>query len=366
MTSFGSVSAGGTFTCGLTTGGAYCWGDGRALGDGSTTSSSVPMLVTGGLTFYVVTTGAGLNCGLTTTGAPYCWGNAWGSLDSVPVAVPGGTQLSAVTVGAGFGPDHACGLTATGAAYCWGNNHDGQLGDGTTSGSESYIGWPIRRVPVPVVGGLSFVAMSAGGPTCGLSTNGTVYCWGDNGSGQLGNGSTTSSSVPVAATGGLTFSAVSVGFSHTCGLTTSGAAYCWGDGITGELGDGSMTVSSVPVAVSGGLTFSAITAGGRHTCGITTSGAAYCWGLNDEGQLGAGVATAPDQCPSQFPIGGCSAKPAAVAGGLVFGSLSAGNRHSCGLTVAGMVYCWGYNYSGQLGDATTTNSNVPVKVAGQP
>ena len=118
--------------------------------------------------------------------------------------------------------------------------------------------------------------------TCGLTSSGAPYCWGSNGNGQLGDGSTTSSSTPVAVSGGLTFSTLYAGDYHTCGLTRAGAAYCWGDNEFGQVGDGSTSNRSTPVAVSGALIFTALAPGsiGLHSCGLTTSGAAYCWGWN--------------------------------------------------------------------------------------
>ena len=348
---FASMTASGTETCGLTpTGKAYCWGLNSlgTLGTGSRTGpeqcggnqcSRIPVAVTGGLTFSALSG----TCGLTTNGQAYCWGYSLGdgsdTSSSVPVAVAGGLTFSSLTTGS-----HTCGLTPTGAAYCWGNNNYGELGDGST----------IKRlVPVAVTGGLTFSAVSAGNNhTCGVTTNGEAYCWGANGAGQLGNGSfglESSSSAPVAVTGGLTFSSVSAGYSlNTCGLTTTGAAYCWGNY------DNNFQFSPVPVAVIGGLTFSALTAGGGPTtCALTAGGSAYCWGLNQRGQRGDGT----------YNEGGF---PTAVAGGLTFSALSAGFYDTCGITVAGLAYCWGENTFGQLGDGSTTGSNVPVKVAGPP
>ena len=282
--------------------------------------STTAVTVSGGLSFASVSAGANHTCGVTLAGAAYCWGfNEGGQLgdntttgpetcsafgetfacSTVPVAVGGGVTFAMVSAGGA----HTCGVTPTGAAYCWGNNGAGQLGDNAPGGPQqcgpAAGTFPCSMTPVPVAGGLSFASVTAGASyTCGLTTANVAYCWGENFGGQLGDGTMTFAASPVAVLGGLSFTALSASASdsgHTCGVTTSGAAYCWGFGQSGELGAGpTITQSLTPVQVSGGLSFVAVSAGGFHTCGITsapTLDSAYCWGANFQGQLGNGTTT---------------------------------------------------------------------------
>lgn len=338
-TTWAKLSAGAWQTCGLTSGGAaFCWGWDfyGQLGNGAQVETYTPAPVSGGLPFAMLSGGGQHTCGVTSSGVTYCWGdNEFGELgngtttnSSVPVAVSGGLSFAAVSSGTEY---HTCGLTSAGAAYCWGNNSYGQLGTGDTTR---------RATPVAVSGGLTFTGLSTGSHhTCGLTLSGAAYCWGGNSSGQLGTGDTTSNKRPVRVSGGLAFDAVRTGYFHTCGLTAAGLAYCWGSNF-GELGNGTTANSPAPVAVSGGLTFATLSAGDGHTCGITPAGAAYCWGNNAEGELGTG-ATAP------------STTPVAVSRGLIFAALNAGAFHTCGVTTAGAAYCWGNDAHGQLGSPPT-------------
>ncbi len=357
--SFSALGAGYDHTCGLTSSGAaYCWGfnyfgqlgNGPGGGpdschyvfgyDGDFPCSTTPVAVVGGLSFNALALGGFHTCARTTAeAAVYCWGDNWsGQLGDSPnwwepALVSGG--LSFTDIDAKQSARHTCGLTSSEAAYCWGDNSSGELGDGSTTTSAT---------PVAVVGGHHFIALAASGGggvefgyTCGLTSSGAAYCWGYNGRGQLGDGSTTHRATPVAVAGGLSFSALDAGASHACGLTSAGAAYCWGGNSYGALGNGSTTPSLVPVAVAGGLTFAALAAGALHTCALTSGGAAYCWGNNSAGELGNGSTT-------------WSPTPVAVSGGVSFSALSS----TCGLTSAGEAYCWG----------TPFGSSTPVAVSG--
>ena len=344
---FASVSAGNLHTCGLTvTGNAHCWGfnDFGQLGDGSTTGSLTPVLVSGGIRFSSISTKGGHTCGVTSVGEAYCWGeNFSGELGDgttinrlTPMLVSGG--LSFASVSSSF--SETCGVTTGGDAYCWGENFSGQLGDGTTIN---------RLTPVPVAGGLTFASLSTASHTCGLTAAGDTYCWGDNRGGMLGDGTTTNRLTPVRVAGGLGFASLNTGNGHTCGVTADGDTYCWGNNGSGQLGDGSTIHRLTPVLVSGGLSFASVSAGGSITCGVTTARDAYCWGNNSSGQLGNGTTTDRHT-------------PVPVEGGLSFASVNNAALHTCAVTTAGVAYCWGFNSDGQLGDGSTTNRLTPVRV----
>jgi len=261
-----------------------------------------------------------------------------------------GKQLSHLSLGNRY----AC-VVADGTIYCWGSNGYGQLGDGTTSGRDI----PTRVSTSGVLSGKTITDLSAGSSHACAVADGAVYCWGF-GYG-LGTGSTDNSSVPVAVdtTGVLadkTVTAVSSGGSFSCALA-AGQVYCWGSNANGRLGNGSTTTSYLPVAVDttgvlAGKTVTAISAGSGQACALADT-KAYCWGYNGDGALGDATTTT-------------RTAPVAVGGALSGGGVSAlavGNGHACAIA-SGSLYCWGWNSWAQLGDGTTTSRTTPVLVGG--
>lgn len=286
---FRLVSVGEGFACTLgPSGAAYCWGyaaQGR-LGDGRLANSYSPVAVVGGLSFDTISSGHSTTCALTANGAAYCWGgNSQGelgygpgsSLSTMPVAVSGGLTFLSISAG----QYATCGIAVDSTAYCWGGNDYGQLGTGDTTK---------RYVPTAVAGGLTFKSLSISFlHACGVAVDGTAYCWGGNESGELGVGDTLPRYLPAPVAGGLSFKAIATGGNHgdygfTCGLTTDDVAYCWGSNFYDQLGAPATATchglgcSPAPQAVSGGLTFRWISAGEGAVCGMATSGLAYCWG----------------------------------------------------------------------------------------
>jgi alpha-tubulin suppressor-like RCC1 family protein len=301
-------------------------------------------------------------CAIRADQKAYCWGKAsrFGQLGSgfftnspTPVAVATSELFSAVEAG-GY---HTCGMTTVGSIHCWGYNAYGQLGDGTQTS---------RPSPVAYVGGVDLQSVTVGGwTTCGDDAGGSWHCWGWGRLGERGDGVLSEVQVtPVAVQGGHTFAIVNIGAYHTCGLTARGDAYCWGNNGQGQLGTSEVTgevcsegpCASTPLLVQGGLRFTFVGPGGvwafrGHTCGLSRKGKAYCWGKNDFGQLGDG--TTNDK-----------STPTPISGRLKFSSLSTHGEFTCGLTNKGQAHCWGHNDFGQLGNGTTTDSPVPVPVTG--
>jgi alpha-tubulin suppressor-like RCC1 family protein len=239
-----TMDAGYIHGCALITGGSlYCWGGVQPL----------PALVPQppGVTFVSVSAGVYGTCALDAAGGAWCWGSNQdggvgdGTLTErttpTRVLTPGGVTFVSLETG---GPT-ACGLTGGGAIYCWGRNDRGQVGDGTNTQR-------LTPVLVQAPSGVTFSGLSVGADyACALAASGPAYCWGNNVAVTLGDGTSTNRSVPtiVHAPSGVTFLKISAGFSHTCAVTAIGSAYCWGQNGVGELGDGTTQLRNVPTRV---------------------------------------------------------------------------------------------------------------------
>jgi len=298
----------------------------------------------------------------------YCWGrNHRGQLgnnsmvdSSRPVAVNmTGVLAGKTTKQISTGAYHTCVVASDDNAYCWGENMKGQLGNNSTANSSV----PVKVDTSGVLAGKTIKQISTGHyHTCAVASDDKMYCWGENNNGELGNGSTVDSRVPVAVnmTGvlaGKTIKQMSVGTYNTCVISSDDKVYCWGSNAYGQVGNNSLTDSNVPVAVNttgvlAGKTIKQISVGHHRACAIASDDKMYCWGNNMGGALGNG-STADSHIPVSVNMSG-------ILVGKVIRRISIGAFHTCVYAIDNKIYCWGSNNYGQLGNNSTANSGVPV------
>ncbi|KAA8818333.1 hypothetical protein CSQ85_09230 [Bifidobacterium rousetti] len=259
--------------------------------------------------------------------------------------LPNGATIETLSAGG----SHSLAIGSDGNTYAWGNNSSGQLGNNSTDAS---------TVPVKVTmpEGVHFTQVSGGySHSLAIGDNGNTYAWGNNYSGQLGNNSTDASTVPVLVTmpDGVHFTQVSAGYYHSLAIGDDGNTYAWGNNIQGELGNNSTNQSNVPVMVKmpEGVHFTQVSAGDSHSLAIGDNGNTYAWGDNYYGQLGNDSTNL-----SRVPV------KVTMPEGVRFTQVSAGYRHSLAIGDDGNTYAWGANWYGELGNASTNQSNVPVQV----
>lgn len=287
-------------------------------------------------------------------------GNGTYTTSNVAIAVLAGQiPVSVKLIKVSNAGDHACGVGTDGKAYYWGRNTSGQLGNGSTTSSSS----PVLVLQGQIPSGITIRDIGAGvRGTCAIASNGKTYCWGDYYSGS-------SSNTPVLLSGGAlasNYQTIAVSLAHddvgqaACLITDAGSMYCWGNNGSGQLGNGTNTNSLSPVLVSQGqlplgAKWLSVSQGGYSTCGMTDQGLGYCWGNNYYGQLGLGNTTTVNT-PQTVVMGGNSQIPSgtkliAISGG--YDDDGGANAMFCGMSDLGNVYCWGSNTYGQLGYGVT-------------
>jgi alpha-tubulin suppressor-like RCC1 family protein len=303
--------------------------------------------------FVSVEVGLGHSCGLTEDGRAWCWGANWDSQLGVPsvpdqclpsAPLPCATGALPVLTDTRFetlalGGNHSCGLTSSGIAWCWGANGSGQLGDGETTN---------RWSPEPVSGDHVFRWLAAGqAGTCGITAHDELLCWGSSPSLDLESDHPAATPVRTATEPRFTSMATAAG--HSCALTAEGATWCWGRNDHGQLGVANGGTTTQPQHVAAAPPLISLALAGDYTCGLAGDGTAYCWGRNHVGQLGDG--TTEDHWEVR-----------AVLGERSFSRLAAGPSHACALDPAGHLFCWGQDRTdfGRGGDPVQATEPLPA------
>lgn len=329
----------------------WAWGyngDGQ-LGDGTTSNRSAPVQVSGLTNVIEIAAGWHHSVAVKSDGTVWAWGsNGFGQLGDgtwnaslTPVRVP---NLAGV-IGIAAGYLHNVALESDGTAWAWGPNNDGRLGDGTSVN--------IRNTAVRVSALTGVVAIGAGAShSLALRSDGTVWAWGSNNVSQLGNGTSGGfRTTPVQVLGLTGIAAIAAGSYHGLAVRSDRTIWAWGNNGYGKLGNGTTDNCTTPVSVSGLTGVVEIAAGSAHGLGVRANGTVWAWGYNGDGQLGDGTTNN-------------RATPVQVSGLIDVVGIAAGSAHSLAVKSDRTVWAWGYNGFGQLGDGTTTNRAGPVQVSG--
>ena len=369
-----SVAAGQGFTVAIASDGSLrTWGSNTSgqLGNGQTTQSDTPVSIVTGTTFSSVAAGSNFALAIDSSGALWAWGdNTYGqlgyntgatavynstpkSLSVVALGPPAGTTWTAVTTGSNF----AAAIDSNGLLWTWGSNASGQLG--TTAASGSNTSTVLTQVTASgAAQGTTWTAVAAGSDfIVAIRSDNTLWAWGDNTSGQFGNGTTTSKSTPAPVGAVTTWTQIAAGSNFVVALRSDTTGfYTWGGNDHGQLGNNSTgNASSTPQLIEAGTTFSSLTAGSDFALAIDNTGALWAWGDNTSGQFGNNSTTS-SSTPVQIPIS------PTLSSGETWTAVAAGSDFTVAMASDSSIWTWGGNESGQLGDGTVTNRSLPKQI----
>ncbi len=391
------VSTGSMHTCAIKADDSlWCWGDSQygKTGLGNQLDRNVPVRV-GSSSWRTVNAMSHSTCGIRTDNTLWCWG--WNIYGQLGVGIGEGNQLLPRQVGTdgdwstvALGPENGCGVRTDGTLWCWGRNAFGMVGVGDTT---------TRDTPVQVGTETTWVRADPAGTahTCGVRSDGSLWCWGLNHDGQLNTGDYVNSTVPVRTgkhiwstvgvmafgacaidTGGRmwcggsdglgrdlaaplsspfelnaqrSWTALAAGSRHVCGTATGGEQWCWGQNAGYQVGDGTTTDRSTPQQIGAVTTWAQRTGGAAHSCAVRTDESLWCWGTGGSGQLGLGDTTT-------------RTAPVRVATASAWRRIAAGSTgsHTCGIGADESLWCWGAGSSGQLGTGDSADRTAPVQV----